>query len=311
MLNDRLYIDGIDAFATWGIFVVKGGWKGIIAYPPLKTPQSNDWHEEDGIEVDLSEPRLNTTEAQLDLAWTGLYADFDGFINHLADGAYHTFHAKSIGRTFRLRLSQMPSLSLAQQMGFCSLKLCNDFPLDGYQYAEPRSNIARYSDFLLDGRPFTDYGCRILQGSLAQLRKTAAVKPKLLRNIASMPGAIYDSGAVTFKAKDAKLFCLMRADSLTELWCNYDALLFDLVRPGERELSVAALEHTFPCHYKSAAVDDFFPSGKIWLQFTITLTLTRDFRVEGGNFILADEQATPIAREDADNSFDLKPDSKI
>lgn len=274
-MTGRLYIDGLDAYVQWGVYVVHGGWNEAIAFPSLKGVEYNDWHEEDGIEADLSSPKLDTKEFAMSFAYDGSYSRLIGFVNHLADGAYHEFNGVHIKRKFTLRMTQMPNLDHAASLGFVSIKLCNDFPLKGYTYKIPVSQIEEATDYLIDGVPFTDYGCRILQGSLSEIIKTAAVKQNLMRNITSQAGVIYDGEAVIFKSKDVKLNFLMRADSLNELWNNYDALLFDLIRPDERLLEVSELEQTFPCFYKSASVSEFYPDGKIWLKFTIILTFTR------------------------------------
>lgn len=275
MMTGRLYIDGHDAFKQWGVFVISGGWNEVIAYPPLKTPDFNDWQEEDGAETDLSAPKLNTKEVSIQFAYSGLYSRFLEFIEVLSDGAYHDFNCSHIGRRYTLRMTQMPNLSMMTTLGFITIKFCNDFPLKGYSYQAPESKVMRAEDYLIDGLPFTDYGCRILRGSLAEVVKIPSVKQNLLRNIATQQGAIYDDRKVTFKTKDVKLNCLMRAETLTELWRNYDALLYDLIRPDERMLEVTSLEQTFPCYYKSASVTEFFPEEKIWLAFTLTLTFTR------------------------------------
>lgn len=308
MMTGRLYIDGHDAYLQWGVYVVLGGWNEAIAYAPLKTVEYNDWQEEDGIEADLSNPKLNTKEISLNFAYAGLYSRFIEFVNLLADGAYHEFNCVHIRRQFTLRMTQMPNLDHAATLGFVSIKFSNDFPLKGYSYRQPSSCVTRAEDYLIDGVPFTDYGCRILKGSLSEVMKSAAVKSNLLRNIASQPGAIYDGAVVTFKSKDVKLNCLMRADTLDELWRNYDALLFDLIRPDERLLEVSELEQTFPCFYKSASVSEFYPDDKIWLAFTITLTFTHSFRLEGDDYVLASEDGIIIFTEDGDNAIEMLPD---
>ena len=303
MMTGRLYIDGHDAYLQWGVYVVVGGWNEAIAYPPLKTVEYNDWQEEDGIEADLSDPKLNTKEISLNFAYAGLYSRFIEFVNLLADGAYHEFNCVHIRRQFTLRMTQMPNLDHATTLSFVSIKFSNDFPLKGYSYKAPSSSVTRAEDYFIDGVPFTDYGCRILKGSLSEVMKAAAVKQNLLRNIATQPGAIYDGAVVTFKSKDVKLNCLMRADTLDELWRNYDALLFDLIRPDERLLEVSELEHTFPCFYRSASVSEFYPEDKIWLIFTITLTFTHSFRLDNNLYILAAEDGRIITTED--NQFKM------
>ena len=307
MLTGRLYIDGNDVYAQYGVYVVKDGWNEVIAYPPLKAVTSNDWQEMDGVEADLSNPVLNTREVQLKIAYDGLYGRFFTLIELLSDGAYHTFEAASIGRTFRLRLASVPNLKEAQNLGTVTLKLADDFPLRNYAYRAPQSSIAPYEDYTFDGVPFTNYGARVLKGTLAEVIKPAAVKPNLLRNIASLSGAMYDGANVFYKAKDVKVFFLMRADTLEQLWRNYDALLYDLIRPEERSLYVESLGQAFPCYYKSCQVTKFYPSGKIWLQFTLTFTFTRDFRIGDNDIVLAAENGVIIFTEDNLYAIDMKP----
>lgn len=275
MMTGRLYIDGHDAYKQWGVYVVSGGWNELIAYPPLKTVEHNDWQEEDGIEADLSAPKLDFKEAALKFAWSGDWNRLEGFISQLAGRAYHDFDCVHIGRRYTLRMTQAPDLTFAESLGFITIKVCDDFPLKDYVYQAPSSNVIGPIDYLLDGHPLLKYGCRILQGSLSEIVKPAVVKQNLLRNIAIKSGVIYDdeADAVTFKSKDVKLNCLMRADSLSELWRNYDALLFNLIQPDERQLGVQALNRRYPCYYKNASVTAFYPDGKIWLTFTLTLTI--------------------------------------
>ena len=100
----------------------------------------------------------------------------------------------------------------------------------------------------------------------------------------------------------------MRAETLDELWRNYDALLFDLTRPDERLLEVSSLEQEFPCHYKSASVSEFYPEDKIWLRFTLTLTFTHSFRLNGDDYVLASEDGIIIFTQDGENAIEMLPD---
>ena len=269
-MKGRLYIDGRDAYAEFGVYVIQGGWNELIAYPPLKAVESNDWQEEDGIEADLSAPVLDTREVSLRIAFGGLDNRLLELLELLSDGAYHMFDCRHIGRMYKLRLVSMPNLTIAERIGTVTLKLADDFPLDNYVYNAPSSAVAPNADYTLDGRKFTDYGVRVLQGALEEVVKTPSVKDNLLRNINTQQGAWYDGKAVVYKAKDIKISCLMRATTLTELWRNYDALLYDLIRPSERVLGVEELGAEYPFHYKSCQVAEFYPMDKIWLKFTLT-----------------------------------------
>lgn len=302
MMTGRLYIDGNDAYTSWGVYVVSGGWNEVIAYPPLKAVESNDWFEEDGIEADLSAPMLNTKEVTINFAYDGSYRHLIEFVTMLSNGAYHTFNCVHIHRHYKLRMTQTPKLEQATALGFISVKFANDYPLYGYTYAEPSSSIPMVRDYVIDDRPFTDYGCRILQGSLSEVLKTPAVKQGLTRNISTRPGAIYDDGQVTFKSKDVKINCHMRADSLDSLWRNYDALLYDLIRPGERMLEINALKQVFPVHYKSATVSAFYPDD-VWLDFALSLTFIRDFRLDDDDLVLATDDGAIITTDNGFNAI--------
>ena len=274
MMKGRLYIDGNDAYKQYGVYVVQGGWNELISYPSLKAVESNDWQEEDGTEADLSAPVLDTREIQLKVAFTGLDSRFFSLISLLSDGAYHAFDCHHIKRTYRLRLVSQPNLSVAQALGAVTMKFADDFPLSGYTYKKPASNVAAYDDYTFDGVKFTDYGVRVLKGTLDEVKKMPTVKTNLLRNISTKAGALYDGKNVSYKSKDVKINCLMRADTLDELWRNYDALLYDLIRPNERKLWVKELNKNFPFYYKSCQVTEFYPTDKIWLQFVLTVTFT-------------------------------------
>ena len=279
MKTGSLYVDGFDVYEQFGLYVVAGGWNELVAMPPLKTVKTNDWQEEDGIEVDLSAPVLNTREVSIKFAVAGLFSSFFDLLDVLSDGAYHTFVCTEIGRTYRLRLTQQPNLKGLKLLGHATLKFADDFPLNGYRYNAPQTTILQTEDYLFDDVPFSRYGVRIIKGTYDEITRSAAVKQNMLRNINSQSGAIYDPEQVTFKSKDVKLYCLMRAETLDELWNNYDALLYDLIRPGERLLGVDALKQEFPFYYKSCQVTKFCPTGRIWMQFVLTITFTHGFRL--------------------------------
>lgn len=309
MKRGCLYIDGKDAYTEYGIYVVNDGWNELIAMPPLKAVPYNEWQEEDGIEADLSEPQLNIHEASLKIAVTTLY---DGYVllnEVLADGAYHEFDCREIGRKYTLRLVSMPSLSHIEDFGSVSIKFADDFPLPDYEYAAPQSSLPTSDDYCIDDKPLTDYGAIVLKGIVAEIMKTPTVKPNLLRNIATKTGAIYDPKNVTYKSKDVKVKILMRAASLSQLWRNYDALLYDLIQPDERTLDIIDVAESYPCYYKSCQVNNFYPTGKIWLEFTLTFAFIRDFRI-GDEPLLASEDALWIVTEDDDDFITLKPDKQ-
>jgi hypothetical protein len=65
----------------------------------------------------------------------------------------------------------------------------------------------------------------------------------------------------------------MQAATITELWRNRDALLYNLTRVGERSLEVREAG-IYAHYYKSCTVEKFAAEGKIWLAFSLNIVIT-------------------------------------
>ncbi len=140
----KLYIDGKDTYALYGVFVVNGGYNELLAFPSLKKIDSNDWAEEDGIEPDLYSPVLDTRELNIKFSHHGIDARFGAFVELLSDMAYHTFDFREIGKTYKLRLVNQTSLSLAFRLGLFTLRFADDFPLDRLYVAFQHRDRVRF-----------------------------------------------------------------------------------------------------------------------------------------------------------------------
>lgn len=318
-MKNNLYIDGTDAFTRFGVFIAEGGHNEVVAFPALKAPEvSNDWAEYDGIEVDLSDPKLDTKELEIKFNAVGMYQTGD-FISLLSDGAYHTFEFKRIGYTCKLRLVSEVNVALYIGAKSFSLKFADDFPLRDYKYTVPLSttNIPTQG-YEIDGIDFSVYGIRVLEGSEAQILKAPAVKKNMLRNLSTQNGAIYDGKQVVYQHKEVALNCCLIAKNLTEFWRNYNAFLHDLIKvveidegegvkvqTAERSLFVESTYEEYPCYYKSSKVSLFSPDDQVWCAFTLTLVFTA-FRVGEDEYLLASEAGELIVTEDGEFYIDLK-----
>ena len=66
-LTGRLSVDGYDAYTTWGVWV-DSGLGSLIQWPKMKAVTENVWQESDGVEADLSDPKLDSRELTLKFA---------------------------------------------------------------------------------------------------------------------------------------------------------------------------------------------------------------------------------------------------
>jgi len=270
-MTGNLYIDGLNIYSLYRVFITEAGYKDLVTFPPLKSVESNDWAEGNGAEFDLSAPVLDTRELSIKFAFHGNSTLFGTFIDLLSGGAYHDFNFSEIGKTYRLRLVSQVEMHQSSTLSTFSLRFADDFPLSGYSYIAPQSSIVPQRGYKLDGRDLSEYGIYVLRGNHVEIIKTPTVKKNLLQNIKSQSGAIYDGQCVNFQTKEVKLNCLMRASNLTEFWRNYNALLYDFIRPNERIFRINSIGNDYPCFYKSCTVSRFKPFGKIWFEFSLTL----------------------------------------
>nr|WP_129732342.1 hypothetical protein [Parabacteroides goldsteinii] len=302
-MRGQTYIDGIDLYDAFGVFIPEGGYKGVATFPALQTPKLISWPDEDGVEVDLSQPALKSKDFQMSFA-AHRKQNVGGFLELLMDKAYHDFDFRAIDRVRKLRLSAQSGLDLFNGLDAFSLQFVDDFPLLGYSYQPPQSGQIDDDGYELDGRSFADYGIHVLRGSLAEVEKSPAVKTNLLRTISGLNGAIYDGENVVFQAKDVTLRCLLRASDMREFWRNFDAFLFDLARPGERALYVDGTGLEYPCYYKSNSVSELFTVGKIWCEFSLVLSFI-SFRSGADEYILATEAGEWLTLEDEETLIDM------
>nr|DAK34609.1 MAG TPA: hypothetical protein [Caudoviricetes sp.] len=271
--SEQLYIDGEDVWENVYVCTAFGGFNELIAFPPLKTPPANDWYEELGFDPDLSDPVLDTREVTLRLSATAAddYKYTLGKLYSVVD-----VRAPSIGRSWSLRFIAPTGGAHSSTFG---LKFAEDTPMRGYTYQPPAAekerewilSTSQRDDFVITESPkrsFADYGARVLGDVVGEMERRNEVKTGLLRKFSTKPGAFYDKAALfSEKGGDRQVQLLMRADTLAELWRNYDALLFDLIRPGARRYKEA------PFYYSSCRIDHFIPDEpRPWLQFTLTLT---------------------------------------
>ena len=271
--SGRLYIGGEDVWDVCYVCTAFGGFNELIAFPPLKTPPANDWYEERGFDPDLSAPVLDTREVTLRLSATDEddYACTLGKLNSVVE-----VRAPSIGRSWSLRFIAPTDSAHSSTFG---LKFADDTPMQGYTYQPPNAekerewilSTSRRDDFVITESPkrsFVDYGARVLGDVVDEMERRNEVKTGLLRKFSTKPGAFYDKAALfSEKGGDRSVQLLMRADTLAELWRNYDSLLFDLIRPGARRYK------DVPFYYSSCRIDHFIPDEpRPWLQFTLTLT---------------------------------------
>lgn len=307
MRNGTVTVDGTNIWSTYQTFVSRGGYNDLVQWPSLKQVSGNDWQEMDGYEPDLSDIHLDTRDLEIKFVCKGSVESMRAFYFFLLSKPKMSYSFSDIGRSLTLRVVSMPSLSHALAFNEISVRFAADSPLENYEYTAPSSSLPANNLYKIDGTAISDYGVRVLKGTVAGVSRGADVKPLLVRNISVMDGATYDENptlysngewsqtqsdtTVTVRARDITLKCQMEGTA-SAVWRNYDALLYDLTKiddnaedstlAGARTITIAPLNDSFKCFYKGQTVTDFTTDGTtVWIKFDLTLTL---FSEDGEGF---------------------------
>lgn len=302
-LTGRIIIDGADAYTNYGVYVKNDGLNGLIAMPSFKAIDTYDWHEDDGVEADLSAPVLDGRQFQMsfwitDRAWAeDLFAD-------LSNGAYHEFYFPLLQRTWILRLvsngtfTNYPGTSMSQ----ITLTFAEDNPAlpvmpSNMPLAYGASGISQ-NGYEIDGADLSQFGMWVTKGTDQTIFKAANVKDNLKVNLKYQQGIIYDPQNVRFKTRDITLHLHIKTSTVADFWRKWDALFATLMQSDERVFYFNTFGTYYNCYYKSCSVSKFILNeGMVWCDFSVVLTCL-SFSVETEWMYLITEDGQYVITED-------------
>lgn len=267
-MTGRFYIDEVDALAAFGVRATS--YEGLVRFAPLKPVDVNDWPDENGIDPDLSSPALDSKEFSIDFSCSG---DMSAFMNVLRSESYHTFEFPDLGITRVLRLVSQPEYNNIRDLHVFSLSFVDDFPLNEYSYLVPDLNVTT-DGFSIDAIDLSAYGMRVEYGIYKELKKTPEIKQNLAVANGNVYGTVYDGENVLYKSKNIAIR-LLYSGAKNKFWRNYNALLYNLTRPGERVLRYGTSGLSY-FYYLSSEVNKvaLLQGDRLWCQFQLNLCLT-------------------------------------
>lgn len=285
--ENKLFIDSKDAMVEYGVFVERNGFRQTLQMPVFKKPDTTEWPEYDGIEVDLSNPLLEARQFQIQFCIKNVRWAEDLFIA-LSDGCYHTFTFAEIEKTMTLRLVSNGSFSSYIRLGKLTLTFSDDSPTRPAQpvikagdptpppYALGASEVVQRG-YKIDNLDLSRFGVYVLKGTDDTIRKAPNIREHLKITAKNINGVKYDSGGdVHWKSKDITLKLFMSVPSMKVFWQRYNALYYQLMGNGLRTFYFSPVDEEFHCYYKSNSVTRFerFASGRVWCEFSVVLTVT-------------------------------------
>jgi hypothetical protein len=303
-MHGHCYIDGTDIYDAYGASILRGGYNDLLTFPAFKELPSNDWAEEDGIDVDLSEPAFESREISIPF----IASKAADLIYFLSAPGYHLLHIPPLERIYTVRLiGQSEHEAFARVTAF-TLRFAQDVPVRPQVDPDapaPDPGLPVFdSKYEIDDIPFCDYGITVLEAK-NDLLKSPPVKANLSRSIQTGDGRIYDADHLVFQSKEATFRCSLNAVSMTKFWQCYDAFFAALTAPNERELYADHTGEIYPCFYKSTSGWTLHKSpSKVIAEFSLTLVFTT-FRVGATEYLLTSEAGDYIVLEDNETHIDM------
>ncbi len=267
-MNGVFVVNGISS-ESMGVYLMEDSYASLLSYPPLKEPLQNSWAEEDGLEVDLSAPKLDAAIRKLN--FISLSGRIDELIATLLSTTKSEFTFPDLGLNITLRYMDCESFEYYSGAVF-SLTFSEDVPFDGYTYTSPYWLKVGSQGVSIDGVDVSSYGIQVLENTLSCARKAPAAKEVTLINSLSIHGLKADETKLRRKAREVTLYLFLRCEYAYQFLTNYNAFLHDLILPKERYLGVDG--RMYKCYYKRSEIRHFTLENGVWCEFDVVFCLT-------------------------------------
>lgn len=279
-------IDNID-IATLGMLILRGGDYDLLSFPARKPVPTNDWFEEDGIEVDLSDVAFSEKEVALKCYLKGVStSDFliklTALKNILIAPGMRSLLISTMNKTFSLRFKGFQDTQLSGGLvksGSTSAKFAINFSMDDPLQIFSGSNvvptgIAENSHVKINGYDLSRFNIIVRQvyNSTFQF----LIKEGMSNTNEVISGKVVDTNFVSkLASKQISIACSMICPSLDNFYANYSAL-FNNIRLAEPLLvSFTGTNAHMSCYY--SRMENFikkrpFSSGRVFVEFTLVFT---------------------------------------
>ena len=306
-LTGRLIIDGTDAYTNYG--VVLNNYAQLIQWPQYKAVETNNWHEEDGLQADLSNPVLAGRTFSLSFSVRHLENNMmaQSLLAMLAEQVYHTLYFPQLNKTFEnVRYVSNSNFATNEKWDTLTLAFAQDI-VEKPDTAIPEDYTAPQLGYTIDDCDFGLFGCTVTKGTRASMWKYANAKENQKQESKYVGGITYDSAdGIHLSSRDITVNLHMHS-SLALFWSNWNALwslVFKVDSTKGTSAAVRVVEGDgmeFQCYYKSNAVSRFLllDDGEVWCDFTITFSVLAYNR--GADwFYLATQASEQVTTEDQD-----------
>ena len=282
-------INNID-LASMGIILLRGGDNDIFSFPERKDPPQNDWFEQNGLDVDLSESFFNARKIALKFRLKAISTiDFDSkmeaFESLLFSSGNKSVYFSIYNLTLQLRFISISNFRFVGKLSQAGNKIaeftcdfCEDAPLEMFtDDLEPSEGIIVNNRLKINNYEFSYFGV-VVNKIYDTALTTNSPKGVLERTFVRYSGQIADSECVAAKkAKNITIQCRLNWISISAFIVNWSSLfnqlnLYHSVNfPNGIEILINESK-LLKCYYKSMSVSRVhYKNGSISIDFSINL----------------------------------------
>ncbi len=266
------YIDGIDIHEVNGVIIAENGYNDFFTFPALVEPDRNDWAEFDGPEVELTDLTFQPREITVPFAVIS-GTNWRGFHETLTAPGYRNVQIPALGKSWSLRVSDMPAFEEFPQGVIFEVTFVEDLPVINRDYPAAAGTAPLVCSVAMDGKTLDKYGI-VVEDGLNDLQKPAPLKKTLSRKNSLTSGQVYDTQLIRHADKEVTFKCCLTAAQTVVFWNLYDAFFGDLTKPGERVFTHGG--QTYHGYYrKSGSFDLLSHVGGVALRFDVTICILR------------------------------------
>lgn len=164
MTIDQGNIDDLNLYGVYGV-IIEAGLKTLLQDPDLKDPETQEWPEQNGIEVDLTERYYKARTVSLDVALIAdtqdeYFSKYTALMAVLRSPGLRQLYLKRIDRSFFIYFVKSSNMTLITK--FKGGKIGTKFTLE---FVEPNPSLLQKYSYLIDDDSnflVTDEGFKII-----------------------------------------------------------------------------------------------------------------------------------------------------
>jgi len=286
-MRGSIIIDGID-IDNFGVFILKGGDNDFLSFPERKEPAQYNWHESDGLDIDLTEVYFK--EKKVDVDFYIRASSGPEFKNRLTDfykllksPGYRSIYSREFDRTFSLRYISSSEYTHSGGLNKSGnkwakfrIRFSMDNPLQLFTkpgILVPVSDLETIPSYVkINGYDLSLFGITVNQ-CYDTILALPSIKQPLTRSFETSNGLqVYPTEKNSFESRQILIDCTMRANTRDSFYHNYEALFNNLIKPRAVRLSSYMGEND--CYYSSMQGFEKLQPFKngVLVKFTLKLT---------------------------------------